>query len=231
MKTNAKPCALKLMTTGAAALLLGGCATGPDPVESARVQAEIERTRDRMAQERREAREEQLDQRVKALPDWVVEPPGAGANALYGVGTARSRDMSAAMDKARLKADFELAQQIRQQLSGLSKDYTADNRADAGVDARFEQAVERLVSSVRMGGQELVEQDVRVVDGDFQAAVLMELNFDRMEQILAKHRRRTGMAAMESAFADLRSRVQAVQKSQSERGDSGSTVPNEQTTN
>ncbi|WP_143512571.1 hypothetical protein [Vreelandella utahensis] len=79
------------------------------------------------------------------------------------------------MDKARLKADFELAQQIPQQFSGLSKDYTADNGTDATVDSRFEQAVERLVSSVRMGGQELVEQDVRVVDGDFQAEVPNEL--------------------------------------------------------
>ena len=55
MNTNAKPCALKLMITGAAALLLGGCATGPDPVESTQVQAEIERTRHQMAQERKEA--------------------------------------------------------------------------------------------------------------------------------------------------------------------------------
>ena len=100
MKTNAKPCTLKLMITGAVALLLGGCAMGPDLVESARVQAEIERTRHKMAQERKEAREERLDQQVKSFPDWVVEPPGADANALYGVGTARSRDMSAAMDKA-----------------------------------------------------------------------------------------------------------------------------------
>ena len=68
-----------------------------------------------------------------------------------------------------------------------------------------------------MGGQELVEQDISVVDGDFQAAVLMELNFDRMEQILTKHRRRTGMDAMESAFADIRSRVQTDQKGWSKR--------------
>ncbi|WP_223073631.1 hypothetical protein [Vreelandella utahensis] len=161
--------------------------------------------------EREVAKEKRLSEQLETLPEWALEPPKADGNGFYGVGIARSESMSAAMDKAGLKADFELAKQVRQRVSGLSKDYTADNGSTGTIDERFEQAVERLVLPVNMAGQQVVKQEMRVVDGEFSAVVLKQLSFDRMEQMLAKHQSVAGVGAMSSAFEELRARIEATE--------------------
>lgn len=218
MQTRCKTKGLKVLTIAIVIALVGGCASGPSPKERAQQRVQIEQARELVEQARQKAEEKRLSSHIEALPEWVIEPPDADSNGLYGVGTARSGSVSAAIEKARLKADFELAQQLRQQLSGLSKSYTSEGTS-ATVDQQFEQAVERLVSAVKISGQELVEQDLRVVDGRFSAAVLMKLSFDRMESILAKKGNPSGGNSMRNAFQELQVRVEKAEKYEGTRSE------------
>jgi hypothetical protein len=126
---------------------LGGCASAPDPTQAMKERLEVEKMQRQAQNERRQAREERLQERIESLPSWVTEKPQADSDGVYGVGVARSTDMSAAMDKASLKADFDIAQQFKQQISALSKDFRADENGRGS--QQFEQIVERFVSSRR----------------------------------------------------------------------------------
>ena len=189
---------------------LGGCASAPDPTQAMKKRLEVEKLQRQAASERREAREERLQERIERLPSWVTEKPQADSDGVYGVGVARSTDMSAAMDKASLKADFDIAKQFKQQISGLSKDFTADENGRGS--QQFEQVVERFVAAVDMSGQETVEKKVIPVDGKYTAAVLSHLSFDRMEQILARKNDLKGQDRMAKAIEELRNRVKTAQQ-------------------
>ena len=159
---------------------LAGCASGPDRMELAEQQAEPEQLR--------------------------YEQAKADATGIYGVGTAKSNDLQVALKKARLTADFELAQQLQQELSGLEKDFSTDSNGSASV--KYQAAVERFVSAVPMAGQEVAEQEVVIMDGKYNAFVLSRLSFDQMDRML--ERRMTAaedLSRMKQAFAELRERV------------------------
>ena len=202
----------------AAGMVLAGCASSPEYSSEVEKRMELEKMQRQAEEQRRQEREERLQERVDSLPSWALETPKADSDGLYGVGVARSDSMSAAMDKASLKADFEIAQQFRQQMSGLSKDFTSDR--DGLANQEFEQVIERFVSAVDMSGQETVEQEVTVVDGKYTASVLSHLSFDRMERMLSRQNSMQGQDQMKAAFKELRERVEA---DQAQRGSATST--------
>lgn len=194
----------------ATTIVLGGCASSPDHTEAVKERMEIEKMQRQLEAKRKEEREKRLQEQVDTLPAWVTEKPKPDSSGLYGVGVARSTDLTAALDKSSLKADFEIAQQFKQQMSGLSKGYINDRNGLSSQE--FEQAVERFVSAVDMSGQQIVKQDISVVDGKYSSAVLSYLSFDRMEHMLFQQDKLQGSDQMEQAFEELRERVKEDQQ-------------------
>ena len=184
---------------------LGGCASAPDHTDAMKQRLELEHMQRQAQDQRRDAREERLEERIESFPSWVTETPQADSDGVYGVGVARSTNTSAARDKASLKADFDIAQQLKQQMSGLTKDFTADDNGTGS--QQFEQVVERFVAAVEMSGQETVKTEMMVVDGKISVAVLSHLSFDRMEQMLARQSDLKGQDRMAKAVEELRDRV------------------------
>ncbi|MBU2952320.1 LPP20 family lipoprotein [Marinobacter sp. F3R08] len=203
--------------------LLGGCASNQSALDLAEQQAEIEAERAEMLAELMELKNEQLEESLSNVPDWVIEPPKPDVAGIYGVGVAESSNVAVVMKKARLQAEYELAAQMKQEISGLDQQFIEDS---SGNDAnlRFQSAVERFVNSVEIAGQEIVEQEVDVSNGKYDGYVLMRLSFDSMERMLEERNNMEGYDRMKAAFKELRERVEASKQSTSVLADSVETT-------
>ncbi|QCF28078.1 hypothetical protein [Hydrocarboniclastica marina] len=205
---------MKASFAALAVTVISGCASTPDRIELAEEQARLSELRYEQAQSAAAREDERLRSAMDNLPGWFLEPPQPDVGGIYGVGSAQSNDLQVALKKARLTADFELAQQLEQELSGLEKDFAADSNGSANV--QYQAAVERFVSAVPMAGQEVAEQKVVVADGMYTAYVLSRLSFDQMDRMLDRRKQNAeDLTRMEQAFAELRERVEASETAES----------------
>ena len=202
---------------------VSGCASGPSKEDLLKEQLKLAEMRAEMLARQQDQQENVLKEKLADVPGWYFDPPVADPTGVYGVGMASSNDMSVALKKARLQADFEVAQQMNQELSGLEQLFTGDSNGMSR--SQYKSAVERFVAAVPMVGQEIAEQDVSVIDGKYTAYVLSRLSFDRMDRMLERqsNSKDTGSTEMTEAFAILRERVES-SKAQSPQ------VPGDKTT-
>ncbi len=188
--------------------LVSGCASNPSALDLAKEQARLEAERAAMLEAQLERQNEMLEDQLSEIPDWVIEPPRPDAAGIYGVGIAESSNVAVVMKKARLQAEFDLASQMKQEISGIEQQFTEDSTGNEA-NLRFESAVERFVNSVELAGQEIVEQEVVVGGGKYNGYVLMRLSFDSMERMLEERNNMEGYDRMKAAFKELRERVEA----------------------
>lgn len=188
--------------------LLSGCASNPSALDLAEQQAELEAERAEMLAEQLERKNEMLEESLSNVPDWVIEPPKPDVTGIYGVGIAESSNVAVVMKKARLQAEYDLAAQMEQEISGLDQQFIEDSTGNEA-NLRFQSAVERFVNSVEIAGQEIVEQEVSVSNGKYDGYVLMRLSFDSMERMLEERNNMEGYDRMKAAFKELRERVEA----------------------
>lgn len=186
---------------------VSGCANGPSKEDILKEQLKLAEMRAEMLEKQQDQQEEVLKGKLADVPDWYLDPPVADPTGVYGVGTSSSNNMSVALKKARLQADFEVAQQMDQELSGLEQLFTGDSNGMSR--SQYQSAVERFVAAVPMVGQEVAEQEVSVIDGKYTAYVLSRLSFDRMDRMLERQNsQEAGSTEMKEAFATLRERVE-----------------------
>lgn len=189
-------------------LVMTGCASNPSALDLAESQAELEAQRAELLAEKLERQNEKLEDSLDNVPGWAIEPPQPDVTGIYGVGIAESSNVAVVMKKARLQAEFELAQQMQQEISGLEQQFTEDGTGNEA-NLRFESAVERFVNSVEIAGQEVVEQEINVDEGKYNGYVLMRLSFDSMERMLEQRNSMEGYDRMKAAFKQLRERIEA----------------------
>lgn len=192
----------------ASIILLSGCASQSPQIEMAELQAELEAQRTEQLEQSQERKSEQLRQALDDVPGWVIAPPKPDVKGVYGVGLAESSSLNLVMKKARLQAEFEIAQQMAQEISGLEQQFSEDATGNEA-NLRFESAVERFVNSVEIAGQEIVKQDVKISGGQYNGFVLMRLSFDSMERMLEERSAMEGYDRMKAAFKALKERVEA----------------------
>jgi len=191
--------------------LISGCASNPSALDLAEQQAALEAQRAEMLAEQQERENEKLAESLSNIPDWAIDPPNPDVTGIYGVGIAESSNVAVVMKKARLQAEFDLAAQMQQEISGLEQQFTEDSTGNEA-NLRFESAVERFVNSVEIAGQEIVEQEIAVADGKYNGYVLMRLSFDSMERMLEQRNNMEGYDRMKEAFKELRERIEASER-------------------
>lgn len=204
------------------AVLVSGCATSPDRYDLEQQQMKVEQLRAQQADKLTAMKDQELQSQLDQVPDWVTQPPQIDAGGVYGVGIGDSDDLSVALDKARLKADYKLAQELKQQVSGLEQNY-AEDATGSSTNQRYQAAIERFVAGVNMAGQEQVKQMVVVSGGKYHAYLLMRLSFAEMQKMLDQQSKMAGYNRMEAAFKELHDRVKEAdaQKQQQESGVAG----------
>lgn len=178
-------------------LLLAGCAT--DPVEQ---YVEHQETLKEKAVDNANAQ-------LASVPDWYLNPPKNDDLGIMGVGAASSKDMNHALKKARLQAEFELAKNYRQELSGSERVYERENGMGTLVQtSQF--LIDKLVDSVPIVGYDMVDQKIQVLpDGRFQAYSLLKLPYDEFNKVLQSIKLDSQDARELEAFNDLERRLEA----------------------
>lgn len=111
------------------------------------------------------------DDVIKSVPEWFPKPPD-DPNYFFGTGTATSRDMQVARDKATNAAMMQITQAIETKFEGLRKMFqeevgTAD---ESQYLEQFSQATQAVVSQV-VNGMEMVDSEYKNEDGVFRSYV------------------------------------------------------------
>ncbi|MFT6653961.1 MAG: hypothetical protein ACJAWI_000714 [Marinomonas primoryensis] len=152
---------------------------------------------------------ENANAQLASVPDWYLNPPKNDDFGIMGVGAASSKDMHHALKKARLQAEFELAKNYRQELSGSERVYERENGMGTLVQtSQF--LIDKLVDSVPIVGYDMVEQKIQVLpDGQFQAYSLLKLPYDEFNKVLQSIKLDSQDARELEAFDDLERRLEA----------------------
>lgn len=187
---------MKMLVLAVMALGVSACAS--DPVERVRQDTV----------ERQEAKKEQKQERIDSLPDWVITPPKSGlSSGFFAVGTGKSDNMDMSMSQSTLKAEFGLAKQFRQEISGQERSYARQSGHGATV-SDMEVLIDKLVDQVVITGHTLVDREVQLHDGNYIVYSLFHLPPDAIGRIAQQSQQVTHDQQVQDAFMRLEQRLE-----------------------
>ncbi|MBW8191325.1 hypothetical protein K0504_09775 [Neiella marina] len=184
---------------------LSGCSTTPSEELYAQ-QLEIERLRAEAEQSRNEANQDRLEEQLELVPEWVLSPLRPDATGMYGVGISQSSNLNIALKKSRLQAEFELAKLYRQELSGSERSYEQDN-GTTDTQEQYTSLIDKLVENVPVVGFDVVKQEVKPINGQYHAFVLLRLPYDEFNKVIQQQRLLSREDKISAAFDDLEKRL------------------------
>jgi hypothetical protein len=198
----------KLVLIGALVIgvLMSGCSSAPgreqlakDDVRAAEIRAKAEDEKRALVQKRMEAE-------ISQVPEWVLKQPRPDDTGVYAVGQSESDKMRVAIRKAVLEAEFGLAKIFNQELSGSERSYSQENNSRVNHE-QYTALIDKLVSQVPVVGFEVVNQEVKAVNGQFNAYVLVKLPYAQFNHVLQDQRAKTEDRTIVKAFDDLEHRL------------------------
>jgi len=198
-------------STAIAAIVIGNFLVSACSTNSAlglakeRVEADRVREDAIAAQAARESTRKQAQ--LEATPAWVMEVPKPDVRGVYAVGIGQGERIQLALDKAKLQSEFGLAKVLKQELSGSEKMYQRDAGRGTSSD-RYSALVDKLVAKVALAGQEILRQEVKAVDGQFHAYVMMFLPYEEFNQVLRMQQQAETDKNMTRDVAELERRVE-----------------------
>jgi len=112
---------------------------------------------------------------IKKIPDWYLKPP-TDDDFLFATGTATSRDMQLARDKASDAARLEMAKACEVRMQGISKRFQEEvgQAESAQYLDQYTQAVQGVVSTV-LTGVSVDKNEVLNENGVFRMYVLLKM--------------------------------------------------------
>ena len=121
---------------------------------------------------------------MEVIPSWYLNPP-EDPNYIITTGTATSRDLQLARDKASDAARMDIAKTIETKFKGLSKRFQEE--VGTGEEAQyldqFTQATKAVVSTV-LSGAIIDKTEVKNEAGTFRVYVLMKMPIGASSQAL-----------------------------------------------
>lgn len=206
-----------LLTATIVTALLAGCSSAPPEPENQLAQRLIELQE---AQRELELRQQALDQQkreeeLSEVPDWVTEHPNPDGSGMYGVGIAKSKDLNHGLKASRLQAEFSVAAQYKQELSGSER---AMSRGNSSGDVVTQETflIDKLVDAVPVVGYQIVETKVVPIRGVYHVYTLLRLPYDEFNQVLISQKSSETDELMRKEFDDLERRL-ALRRAERER--------------
>ena len=190
-----------------------GCSTTRSVSDVAAEVAKADKVREAADQARLERKQEVLEAKIKATPKWAVQAMKGDGAGVYAVGFGESDKIQVALKKAMLEAEFGLAKQFRQELSG-SERIGVNDKGERAVSESYTQLIDKLVANVPLSGYEVIEQEIKPLQGQFSAWVLMRMTHDQMAKMASKESGAATDARMSAAFGELGRRVRERQEEQ-----------------
>jgi hypothetical protein len=152
---------------------------------------------------------------LSAAPDWYLSVP-TNEDQLYAVGSATSRNMQTALDKAQLVARGDFAQQLSTRVAGLTKQFVEETGlGDSSSFLTHFSNVTKAVTQETVVGSRIDEQKLVPERDIYRAYVLMSLPLGSMRQLLLQRieedRELTHLRATK-AFEELERELQGASK-------------------
>jgi hypothetical protein len=198
--------------------VLIACASKPTAESIQKEQLKAEELRDQADAAKAKKRQSQNEDFIEGIPAWALQPPRPDAEGMYAVGGAESVSLNIAQKKAMLDAEFGLAKQYRQELSGSERSYTQE-RNDRSLTNQYTQLIDKLVARVPVVGFEVVKQEVKSVHGTFHSWLLLKLPYAQFNRILQEQRAESVEASVQKEFDELdrRLKVRAIERLQEQQ--------------
>lgn len=184
--------------------ILAGCASNDNDI--AEQLAKIQEQQAEIKKMQLEQEQERLENEVEQLPDWVLNPPAPDETGFYAVGIGETKKLDHSLRLAKLKAEFELAKQYKQELSGSERAFEQAG-TDGQVQSQSTFLIDKIVDAVPVVGYKIVEQDVKVYDGMHHVFVLMKLPYDEFNRALQSEKSKTLNTKVKAEFDDLERRL------------------------
>jgi hypothetical protein len=182
-----------------ACLISAGCSSTPTSKSIVKEQLQIEN-------QRREAAQQQAEKTIDAIPSWAITVPRPDQTGVYALGIAESDKVQIAIKKAHLQAQYGLAKLFNQELAGSEQSMQQD--AGANSSSNYQSLIQSLVNYVSVVGFEVVKQEVKAVNGEFQAYTLLKLPYAEFNKALQNQKQQTQNVQMKQAFKELEQRLQ-----------------------
>lgn len=121
---------------------------------------------------------------VEGVPEWLLKPP-ADQDHLYAAASATSRDLQVALQKARINAQTDLAQQLNIRLANLTKQFQEETgmAEDSALLSQFSSAT-KAVTQQTLEGARVDQQQLLPEKEVYRAYVLMSLPLGQANQLL-----------------------------------------------
>jgi outer membrane murein-binding lipoprotein Lpp len=206
-----------LATVASALVLLAGCAGSPTSSQLAKDQAKAEKIRLEAKAEQDEMKQEQLEEVVDAYPSWAINPPKADATGFYGVGIATDGDIRLSLQKSNLRAEFELAKQYRQVVSGSERNMERQTM-DAEAVNQYTQLIDKLVAEVPVVGYDVVHREIKAIQGKTHTFVLLKMPYEEFNKAMLSMRGTVDQSTFDQAFSELERRVSEFRARQGGQG-------------
>lgn len=196
MKFKIAPIALALA-------IISGCSSSDNMAD--RLEAlEKQRVANEAAQLDKATAEQQNE--IDNLPEWVLSPPASDSTGFYGVGIAQSKQLNHSRRAARLQAEFELAKQTGQELSGSERSFEQGGTGgDVNTQTTF--LIDQIVDSIPVVGYQVVEQKLTSINGQFHAYTLLKLPYEEFNKALQQLKSKSNTSAVQNQFDDLERRL------------------------
>lgn len=191
--------------------VLSGCSsTGNQDSNQARLkqQFEIEKLRRDFNQEKLDVAQLQREAEIETLPYWVLTPLQADQTGFYAVGMAESKSIFFVMKKAKMQAEFELAKQYRQLLSGSERSFEQENTAGE-LQTHTTLLIDKLIDEVPIIGYDIVKQKIIAVNGKHTAYILLKMPYEQYNKVLQAQKENQAETKVASAFDALQTRLAA----------------------
>ena len=187
-------------------VLVTGCSSTPTKEQLAKDDVHAAEVHAKADDEKRGHEQKRMEAAISQVPEWVLKQPRPDDTGVYAVGIADSDKMRVAIRKAVLEAEFGLAKVFNQELSGSERLYSQDNNSSVSRE-QYTELIDKLVSQVPVVGFEVVNQEVKAIDGQYNAFVLVKLPYAQFNRVLQEQRSKTVDRTIVKAFDDLEHRL------------------------
>ena len=124
------------------------------------------------------------DKSLDSMPPWMMTPPD-DPGYLFSTATATSQDMQMAIDKAKIAAQTQLAQQMETRLENLTKNFQEETGLAVGSQllSEFSNATKAVAQQTLVGAR--IKEQKMVKDKEvYRSYVLMSLPLGEANQVL-----------------------------------------------
>lgn len=196
-------------------LFLNGCINQKAADKVAIEQAKANKIQLKAENERQSMAQEKAQNTLEQFPSWALQVPAPDATGVYAIGIGESDKVPIAIKKAQLEAEYGLAKLYNQELAGSERSSQQDN--GNGSSSQYTALISKLVDYVPVVGFQIIKQDIKAIDGKFNAFILMKLPYEEFNKVLQQQKQKAQGVQDKAVFDDLEKRLEVRRKARTQQ--------------